>query len=187
MVASSANRQHLHQQLAAVFRERGYEGATLAQLAQATGLSKASLYHHFPGGKAEMAAVFLRDAVTQLQQQAFAHLQSKQPPAVQLQQFIDGFAGYVAASNGHCLVAVLAQGSAAEDHGAVIAQQYRDWLGLLAAQFEALGHKPKRAQRRAADLLASLYGLMLTARLLNDEEHFKRGVKRLKRGLHAEA
>jgi len=53
-------RDALLRQLGQVFRERGYEGATLTQLAAATGLGKASLYHHFPGGKAEMADVLVR-------------------------------------------------------------------------------------------------------------------------------
>lgn len=46
-------------QLTKVFRQYGYEGATLARLSEATGLGKASLYHHFPKGKEEMAAVVL--------------------------------------------------------------------------------------------------------------------------------
>src|SRR6185503_12133700 len=43
----------------AVFRERGFEGATLARIAEATGLGKASLYHYFPGGKEDMGNVVL--------------------------------------------------------------------------------------------------------------------------------
>ncbi|TGQ06111.1 helix-turn-helix domain-containing protein, partial [Mesorhizobium sp. M00.F.Ca.ET.217.01.1.1] len=38
-----------------VFREHGYEGASLALIGAATGLGKGSLYHFFPGGKEEMA------------------------------------------------------------------------------------------------------------------------------------
>jgi len=38
-----------------VFRNVGYDGASLAVLADATGLKKASLYHRFPGGKEQMA------------------------------------------------------------------------------------------------------------------------------------
>jgi AcrR family transcriptional regulator len=41
--------------LARVFREVGFEGASLSILAQATGLQRASLYHRFPGGKQQMA------------------------------------------------------------------------------------------------------------------------------------
>ncbi|MEM8810542.1 MAG: TetR/AcrR family transcriptional regulator, partial [Cyanobacteria bacterium P01_G01_bin.38] len=35
--------------LTPVFRRYGYEGASLSMLSKATGLGKASLYHHFPG------------------------------------------------------------------------------------------------------------------------------------------
>ncbi len=49
-----------------VFRRRGYDGATLSVLSRACGLGKASLYHHFPGGKDEMADVLLQRAVAQL-------------------------------------------------------------------------------------------------------------------------
>ena len=54
--------------LTKVFREKGYEGASLNELAEVTGLKKASLYHRFPKGKQEMAeAVFthLDEWVTQ--------------------------------------------------------------------------------------------------------------------------
>jgi len=45
--------------LTKVFRSKGYEGANLSELAQATNLKKASLYHRFPGGKQEMAVTVL--------------------------------------------------------------------------------------------------------------------------------
>ena len=41
--------------LTEVFQSKGYEAASLQDLARATGLKKASLYHRFPGGKKQMA------------------------------------------------------------------------------------------------------------------------------------
>lgn len=41
--------------LAGVFRSKGYEGTSLKDLSEVSGLKKASLYHRFPGGKQEMA------------------------------------------------------------------------------------------------------------------------------------
>ena len=38
-----------------IFCEFGYDGTSLTILSQKTGLGRASLYYHFPGGKEEMA------------------------------------------------------------------------------------------------------------------------------------
>ncbi len=181
-------RNALLEQLVPVFRERGYEGATLVQLAAATGLGKASLYHHFPGGKAEMAAVLLRKSVAELQRSAFAHLQrTKRAPVERLDAFIDGFSDYVAEGRSHCLVAVLAQGSAASVHGDLINNQFTDWRNTLITVFEELGEKPKRARRSADQLLDELYGALLTAKLLGNTNHFLRCIKRLKKALATRA
>ena len=186
MAKTAKIRNTLLEQLLPVFRERGYEGATLVQLAAATGLGKASLYHHFPGGKAEMAAVLLRKSVAELQRSAFAHLQrAKRTPGERLDAFIDGFSEYVAQGSSHCLVAVLAQGSAAGVHGDLINNQFTDWRNTLISVFEERGEKPKRARRSADQLLDELYGGLLTAKLLGDTNHFVRCVKRLKKALAA--
>ncbi len=178
-----ATREILEDQLVTVFMKRGYEGATVTLLAEATGLGKASLYHHFPGGKAEMAAVLLRRAVARLQKSAFSRLGKSAPAVVRLQQFVDGFSAYTEHGASHCLVAILAQGSTREVHGESIARQYQVWTATLASVFEEAGQKPRRAKRSAADLLARLYGNLLTAKLLDDPTHFRRGIKRIKKGL----
>ena len=41
--------------LVGVFGDRGYDAASLSDIASATGLQKSSLYHRFPGGKQQMA------------------------------------------------------------------------------------------------------------------------------------
>lgn len=46
-----------------VFRDHGYEGASLADLSRATKLGKSSLYHHFPRGKEQMAEAVDRKSV----------------------------------------------------------------------------------------------------------------------------
>ena len=46
----------LVERLSALFRTAGYDGASIGDIALATGLQKSSLYHRFPGGKQQMAA-----------------------------------------------------------------------------------------------------------------------------------
>lgn len=169
--------------LARVFRERGYEGATLAELAAATGLGKASLYHHFPGGKAQMADALIRDALADARARAFAHLQGPEPPAQRLQRFVSGYGDYLTAANGPCLLGVLAMGSARRVHGELMAAQFNEWRDALANAFEEAGQKSKRASRSAAEVLNTLYGAQMTAALLGDPKHLNRSLKRLARSL----
>jgi len=47
--------------LGEVFREHGFEGASLSLIGARTGLGKGSLYHFFPGGKEDMAVAVLTE------------------------------------------------------------------------------------------------------------------------------
>lgn len=177
------SREALLSSLGEVFERMGYDGASLTQLAAATGLGKASLYHHFPGGKAEMAAALLRASVADLERSAFSHLSGKGSSADRLAEFVDGFREYAADGERICLITVFGQGSAGQVHGDTIASQYADWQRRLAGTFEEAGKKPKQAERAAADLLASLYGHLLLARLSGQPGSFRKRARRLKRSL----
>jgi TetR/AcrR family transcriptional regulator, lmrAB and yxaGH operons repressor len=180
---TTATRAKLLDQLGQVFRSRGYEGATLTQLSAATGLGKASLYHHFPGGKAEMIDVLLREAVAEAQRRAFAHLDGPGPPPERLQRFLEGYGDYLQASGGQCLLAVLTLGSGSSNDATRIATQLADWQSALARAFEACGQKRKRAARSASELLTQLYGAQTMARLAGDPKFLRQALKRLARRL----
>lgn len=177
------DQQQLLAQLTPVFCEQGYEGATLTRLAAATGLGKASLYHHFPGGKAEIASSLLRLATAELDQRAFSQLHRKGKPAARLAAFIDGFAEYAGQGTRPCLIGALAQGAAWDTHQGELAQQFERWTDTLAATFEQAGAKPKRARREADALLAALYGSLQLARLRGQPKLFRQRIKALKRAL----
>ena len=183
MAEHASNRIHLIEQLSKVFEQNGYSGATLSQLAAVAGMSKSSLYHHFPGGKQEMAQALLRHAIAELEAHAFARLQDQGRPATRLAGFLEGFSDYVDGGKGHCLLAVLAQGAARADLGDEIAAQVTDWRALLTKTLEESGAKPKRAKRLAGDLLDQLYGSLTVGKMLNDAGHFKRNVKRVAKQL----
>ena len=173
----------LTEQLQSVFIERGYDGATLVHLAHATGLSKASLYHHYPGGKPEMAASLVRHAIARLQRMAFQHLQAHTAPAQALQEFIAGFAAYTNHGHSACFLAVISHhGTAHEEITPLqneISRQFGDWHKALAATFEALGEKPKRADRKAHELIARLYGALMNAKIHREPRLFEKAIARL--------
>ena len=71
------------QGLMRVLRNRGYDGASLKELAEATGLKKASLYHRFPGGKQEMAEAVLSHMHEWSSQHVHNLLQDRTYPAAE--------------------------------------------------------------------------------------------------------
>lgn len=182
---SPTTKEILIDQLRAVFVARGYDGATLSNLARAANLSKASLYHHFPGGKPEMAAALVRHAIADLQRKAFQHLSGSQPPQQRVIAFIDGFFAYTDAGQSDCLLAVLnhhntATGNTASQQQTITAQ-FDDWHATLASVFEEAGAKPKKAARQAHDLLAALYGALLIAKMHHQPQLFVGAVKRIRK------
>ncbi|MEM1434969.1 MAG: TetR/AcrR family transcriptional regulator [Pseudomonadota bacterium] len=169
--------------LRGVFLHNGYAGTSIANLAAATELGKASLYHHFPGGKAAMARALIRDAVTDLQQNAFAGAQDDDDPKARIGVVIDEFERYVEHGRAPCLLALFALENAEVLDRPQLARQFESWLEDVAQAFEALGEPPKAARRRADRLFADLYGFICLAALRSDPKVFTRGIKQLRREL----
>ncbi|MBX3081102.1 MAG: TetR family transcriptional regulator [Anaerolineae bacterium] len=48
---------------AGVFQERGYQGATMADIASRVNLTAGSLYHHFPAGKRDLLLAVLNTSI----------------------------------------------------------------------------------------------------------------------------
>jgi AcrR family transcriptional regulator len=177
------SRQDLLPALADVFRRRGYEGATLSELARVTGLGKASLYHHFPGGKSEMAEALARHAIADLDQRAFRHLASRAPWNERITACIDGFADYAEDGKANCLLAVLALTGEERALDDLIGEQMREWLHKLAAAFAESGLSDKAARKRARELVIALQGALVMARLLGGTKPFAQTLKRLHKEL----
>jgi AcrR family transcriptional regulator len=181
--AKDAQRVQLNDALRGVFLDAGYAGASLTRLAAATELGKASLYHYYPGGKAEMAQTLVREAIYQLQLEVFSPLSRGGPPEDQLLACIDGFSRYVAGGQQNCIISLFTAEQAPVVDGRQIAAQFDDWCRQLAEPYVALGQKPKAALRSARQLLAGLYGALALSQLLGDPKEYRRGAKRLKNQL----
>jgi TetR/AcrR family transcriptional repressor of lmrAB and yxaGH operons len=165
------------------FAQYGFNGASVARLATATGLGKASLYHHFPGGKNEIAGVLLRQAVEQLQSKVFVTPGKRSSPRERLAAVVDRFVEYCGDGQHFCLVALFAQEQAPVIDQPAIAEQFAAWRGVLAECYEADGYKPKAANRAAATLVNTLYGALLMARMTDEPKLFMQAAKRCKNQL----
>jgi AcrR family transcriptional regulator len=193
MPADSVDREALLDTLLEVFQRKGYEGTSLAALAAASQRGKASLYHHFPGGKAEIVAILVRRSISALQDQAFRHLSASTSATERIGAFVDGFLAYTQAGNSNCLLVSLALTNP-ELLDASIAERFEQWESQLSNAYTDLAADnnhdragAKSARHRARATLARLYGSLLLSRLQHCGEHPAKSLrqtgKRLKKEL----
>ncbi len=165
-----------------LFRQFGYAGVTLAKIAQATGWGKASLYHHFPGGKAAMAAVALADVNQWLETRILPILaidQSRSPIAV-FQLMCEETSTFFNAGQNPCLWAVLTMESASDDlfHDE-ISGAFSRWIAAIANVLVMAGVEPTIAQQRGEDAMIRIQGALIVSRGLRDFAPFQRVLQQL--------
>lgn len=164
-----------------VFRERGLEGATISEIAKATGLGKASLYHHFPAGKDEMLQAIIARVLEQLDREVFAPLLGTDSPKRRLLAVIGGLSDYVAAGDRNCLLGILALGTARERMANQVGPRLAVWTAGLERLYAAAGLSQKRAARAARELIIRFHGAIVVSRLEGSNEAFEFTVRRLAR------
>ncbi len=74
---------------ASVFQERGYHGATMADIARKVNLTAGSLYHHFPAGKSDLLLAVLNGGLDISLAQIDDVLAAGLPPEETLRQMIE--------------------------------------------------------------------------------------------------
>lgn len=178
-------RAELLSRLGEVFRAHGYEGASLALITQATGLGKGSLYHYFPGGKAQMAEEVLAEIGGWFETHIYAPLRRADDPALAITEMLAGVDGYFRSGQRVCLVGVIALGASRDAFAAPVNDYFARWHDAFAALLRRMGATPAIAQRRSEDALVTIQGALVLARARNDAGIFGRALADLKQRLMA--
>lgn len=166
-------------QLLTVFRQYGYDGATLARLSAATGLGKASLYHHFPKGKEEMAATVLNYINNWMSERILTPLRSSGEPVERIHVMSKNVNEFYDRGQQACLLAVLSLGESKDLFQAQIQTALKDWIDTLAQVLIEAGIERSLARQRAEDAILQIQGALVLARGLGDTAPFKRVLQRL--------
>ncbi|MGJ3233158.1 MAG: TetR/AcrR family transcriptional regulator [Oceanicaulis sp.] len=154
---------------ARLFQEQGYAATGLSEILTLAKAPKGSLYHHFPGGKAELAAAAMRGAGGLVRATLRARCETSDGAAGAVRGFAEDLAGWLEASQFRrgCPVATVAleqtpgEGELADAIGGAFART----LDMLAEMIEADGVPPKRARSLAVTALSALEGAMILARI----------------------
>jgi len=154
--------------LTVVFEKNGYEGASLKMLADAAELSKASLYHHFPGGKHDMATQVLIGAGLRMQRLILAPLANANAGQARLQNSLEGTAAYYGGDVPVCLMNSLLLGDGLPLFGAEIANSVDIWRKALANAYGDAGADYAEAGAWAAYAVERIQGALVLCRVVQN-------------------
>lgn len=163
-----------------VFRTRGYSGATLSDIAEATGLARASLYHRYPGGKAEMAEAVMREVLAWLAEHVVAPLEDpSRPPRQRVATMTRALDRFYAQGMRPCLLDALSLGSVPAAVQSLQQEALTRWRDSLAHVARAAGVPRANAARQAEEALAMIQGALILARVEGSPRPFQRATAAL--------
>jgi TetR/AcrR family transcriptional regulator, lmrAB and yxaGH operons repressor len=162
-----------------LLRQHGYDGATLAKISEATGLGKASLYHHFPGGKEEMVSTVLDFLERWSEQHLLQALHSQGDAPTRMQRMCDQLISLYEGGQQPCLFAVLLLGSAREIFHNKVQILLHTWIQTMATVLMEAGLEEAEALERSEDAAIAIQGALIVSQGLKDPGPFQRVVKQL--------
>jgi AcrR family transcriptional regulator len=163
MPAPLATKEEVLEQLMRTFRESGYDGASLAELSSATGLGKSSLYHHFPGGKVDMAKQVLAHLEVALERALFEPMRSKDTPQKKLDAMLSAVFTFYDEGRLACLLERLSASVDNKQFRRPLASAFEKWIRAVEVLAVEAGVAPKVARERAEDLVVRIEGALVVA------------------------
>jgi TetR/AcrR family transcriptional regulator, lmrAB and yxaGH operons repressor len=179
MRAPKISDAELFARLSLVFRDHGFEGATLARISQATGLEKPSLYHRFPGGKDDMAVAVLRHVGELFASEILAPLSAGGPLETRLRRTAAKIRAFYENGQRACLLDTLSIATATPTLRRELASAYLAWQNAFAAAARESGATPAAATRRAQEAIIKIHGALVLARATGDQAPFQRAIAQL--------
>ena len=167
--------------LMSVLRSRGYDGASLKELSEATGLKKASLYHRFPGGKQEMASAvlaYVNKWTTQHISQLLAN--SELPPKQRLEQALYNIDQLYVGGDVSCIFRALSTEVGLDLFGEQLQQGMQAWIEAFTALGTDFGQSKEEANSNALRSIVDIQGTLVVGKCLSDTSIFERMTEQIR-------
>jgi TetR/AcrR family transcriptional repressor of lmrAB and yxaGH operons len=157
-------RQEMIQSAALLMRERGVEATSFSEVLARSGAPRGSIYHHFPGGKAQLIEEATRFAGEFSAAGLAAALRESEPIGA-VHAFVAGWRKILARSDfgaGCPVVAAALEGDRTPAAREAAATAFGRWEDLLSDAIEP--HVPGRGRSLATLIIASIEGAVVLAR-----------------------
>lgn len=177
MPAALSSKDEIVDRLFVVFRDRGFEGASLADLSRATGLGKSSLYHHFPEGKTQMAEAVLARAVALIDTAVLDVAQAPDPLKVRIRKIVAALEQLYAGGRTLCILGQLAAADVGAAARQSLQQALEHWIKAIESLARESGMSPVRARAFAEDWVARLQGTLILQAATGSAGAFERALQ----------
>ncbi len=164
-----------------LYRLKGYHSTSMDEVAQMSGMRKASLYHYFPSKQALGVAVLAR-VQEHFDREVFRHAYAEgRSPTQRMAGLTRATENYFFAGEGGCVVGNLALETLS--HNAVFAKLIRAYFDTWAA---AIAHLLKAvmpgmdARRQAARYVAEIQGALMMMQVYRDRRRLRQVSARMK-------
>lgn len=181
MPAALITRDDAIARIAEVFRQQGFEGASLSAITAASGLGKGSLYNHFPGGKDEMAAAVLAHVDGWFEAEVYRPLREATDARAAVTAMFRAVDDYFRSGRRICLVGAFALDATRDRFAASVQDYFARWIAALAGCLKRGGAKQPRALAEAA--VAGIQGALVLSRALDEPAAFTRQLRDLQERL----
>lgn len=181
MPAPVSSREEVLGRLLATFRRDGFDGASLAELSQRTGLGKSSLYHHFPGGKSEMATEVLAH-LQSLLGEAFAPALGARSAEQKLSRLLAVVDDFYAGGKSACLLERLSASVDRAQFKKPLARAFEAMMSAFAEVGRAAGLSEAVARARAESAVVRIEGALVLVAATGDAGVFARALGEIKAG-----
>jgi AcrR family transcriptional regulator len=164
------------QSAALLFRERGIDGTAFADVLEHSGAPRGSVYHHFPGGKLQLAEEATEFAGEFIAAGLTAALADRDPVSA-LETFIDTWIGILRSSDyaaGCPVVAAALEGDRAPGARRAAGEAFARWEELLSGAIAGRGVDEERAASLATLMIAAIEGAVVLARAQRSTEPLER-------------
>jgi AcrR family transcriptional regulator len=142
-------------------------------------LVKASLYHHFPKGKPDMARAVLMRLSQRFGELVLMPMDAESEPRARFEKMCEGLLAFYQGGQVSCILEVFSMGTARELFGEQIRGSFLRVRDTLARALADMGMDLATALSRAEMAVALIQGSLVMGRGLGEPETFARMVRGL--------
>lgn len=185
--ADPAKRDRIVHTTRELMRRRGVAGTTMLDVVAEAGASRGSLYHYFPGGRSEMVADAVREAVAEYTEALLGLVDLEPAEAIPLIVEVWRAEAEASGYTAGCPVVAAALGGESEPVGRELAgRAFADWTDAVAGWLVHVGVPEARTASLATLMLSSVEGAVVVGLAQRSSEPMLRVADELVRIVEAE-